>query len=143
MHEMNIEIRFGTAGLDWRAVCEIFKRAPLGSREPDKLRRASENSHIVCSAWDGETIVGIGRAISDRQYQSIYDVVVLPEYQNKGVGRSIMNALLQSLPKGTNVLIFVVPRKEGFYRKLGFGDLKTGMGLFANPEKARVGGYLE
>jgi ribosomal protein S18 acetylase RimI-like enzyme len=142
MHKMNVTIKFGTDHIDWREVCLIFERAPLGKREPEKLRRAALNSHIVCSAYDSDTIVGFGRAISDGEYQSaIYDVVVMPEYQGQGVGRTIMESLLQHLPKGP-VLIYAVLGKEGFYRKIGFGDLKTGMGLFPNPEKARSNGYL-
>jgi len=141
---MNISIKYGTENIDWAALCEIFRLAPLGTREPEKLQIAAENSHTVCSAYVDQKIIGFGRAISDSQYQSaIYDVVVLPEYQNKGVGKSIMEALLEKLPKSTPVLIFVAPGKQGFYSRLGFGNLKTGMGLFPNPEMSRAKGYLE
>jgi predicted acetyltransferase len=54
-----------------------------------------------------------------------------------------MKALLERLPKKTTVLIFVAPGKQAFYRKFGFGNLKTGMGLFPDPEMSRVKGYLE
>jgi aralkylamine N-acetyltransferase len=67
----------------------------------------------------------------------------LPAFQNKGVGTLIMKALLEKLPKSGTVLIFVAPGKQDFYRKLGFGSLKTGMGLFPNPEMSRAKGYLE
>jgi aralkylamine N-acetyltransferase len=141
---MNICLKYGTEILDWLAVCEIFRLAPLGTREPDKLKIAAENSHTVCSAYIDRKIVGFGRAISDSQYQSaIYDVVVLPEFQKKGVGKLIIKALLEKLPKSGPVLIFVAPGKQDFYRKLGFGNLKTGMGLFPNPEMSRAKGYLE
>ncbi len=141
---MNISIKYGTDNIDWKALCEIFKLAPLGTREPDKLKIAAKNSHTVCSAYIEQRIIGFGRAISDNQYQSaIYDVVVLPEFQNHGAGKSIMKALLEKLPKNAPVLIFAVPGKQIFYRKLGFGNLKTGMGLFPNPEMSRAKGYLE
>ena len=141
---MTISIKYGTENIDWRALCEIFRLAPLSTREPGKLKIASENSHTVCSAYFNEQIIGFGRAISDGQYQSaIYDVVVLPEYQNQGIGKLIMKALLEKLPKTAPVLIFVVPGKQDFYRKFGFENLKTGMGLFPNPEMARAKGYLE
>lgn len=88
---MNISIEFGTENIDWVALCEIFSLAPLGTREPEKLKLAAENSYLVCSAYVNERIIGFGRAISDGQYQSaIYDVVVLPDYQNQGVGKSIL-----------------------------------------------------
>ena len=141
---MSIFIKYGTENIDWLALCEIFRLAPLGTREPEKLKIAAENSHTVCSAYVDQKIIGFGRAISDSQYQSaIYDVVVLPEFQNQGVGKLIMEALLEKLPQSAPVLIFVAPGKQNFYRKFGFGNLKTGMGLFPNPEMARTKGYLE
>jgi aralkylamine N-acetyltransferase len=141
---MNISIRYGTGDIDWLALCEIFRLAPLGTREPEKLKIAVKNSHTVCSAYVNQKIVGFGRAISDGQYQSaIYDVVVLPEFQNQGVGKLIVESLLEKLPKSGPVLIFVAPGKQDFYRKFGFGNLKTGMGLFPNPEMSRAKGYLQ
>ena len=125
-------------------MCEIFKLAPLGKREPDKLEMASKNSFAVCSAFDDGKMIGFGRAISDGQYQSaIYDVVVLPEFQNQGVGKIIMNALLEKLPKTSIVLIFSAPGKENFYRKFGFSRLKTGMALFPNSEWFITNGYID
>lgn len=141
---MTIVIQYGTENIDWAALCEIVRRAPLGTREPETLKKAAENSHVVCSAFDDQKIIGFGRALSDGHYQSaIYDVVVLPEYQNQGVGKAIMEALLEKLPKNAPVLIFVSPGKQGFYRRFGFGNLKTGMGLFPNPDMSRAKGYLE
>jgi ribosomal protein S18 acetylase RimI-like enzyme len=141
---MNISIKYGTESIDWVALCEIIRLAPLGTREPEKLKIAAENSYTVCSAYAEQKIIGFGRAISDGHYQSaIYDVVVLPEFQNQGVGKSIMEALLEKLPKSATVLIFVAPGKQGFYRRFGFGNLKTGMGLFPNPDISRAKGYLE
>lgn len=140
---MEPSIRHGTRHIDWEELCEIFIQAPLGMRDPKKLRRASENSHTVVTAFVDGRLVGFGRAISDGEYQSaIYDVVVLPEFQKKGIGISIMNGLLDSLPKGTTILIYSAPGKQDFYRKSGFCSLKTGMGLFPNPELSRAKGYL-
>lgn len=141
---MEISIIYGSENIDWVTLCEIFRRAPLGTREPDKLKIAVKNSFTVCSAFIDGKMVGFGRAISDGQYQSaIYDVVVLPEFQKHGAGKIIMDALLEKLPKSGPVLIYVAPGKQDFYRKFGFGNLTTGMGLFPNPELYRARGYLE
>jgi ribosomal protein S18 acetylase RimI-like enzyme len=144
LNNIHVSIKYGTGHLNWTDVCEIFKLAPLGTRDPKKLQLAAENSHTVVSAFADEKLVGFGRAISDGQYQSaIYDVVVLPEFQRQGIGSEILKALLERLPKKTTVLIFVAPGKHAFYRKFGFGKLKTGMGLFPDPEISREKGYLE
>ncbi|MBU0515770.1 MAG: GNAT family N-acetyltransferase [Proteobacteria bacterium] len=135
-------LKYGTENLDWRKICRIFDRAPLGHRDPDKLRRAAKNSFLVCTAHHGREIIGFGRAMSDGEYQSaIYDVVVLPEHQGRGVGRAIMDALLARLPPGP-VLIYVAPGKEGFYEHFGFQGLKTAMGRFPDPGRARDQGYI-
>jgi hypothetical protein len=47
---MNISIKFGTDNIDWAALCEIFRRAPLGTREPDKLKIAAENRIFTASS---------------------------------------------------------------------------------------------
>ena len=143
---MTIEIRYGTGHLNWREVCQLIKDAPLGDklRDPAKQERTSRNSFVVCSAYDGDKLVGYGRGVSDGEMQSlIADLVVLPEYQGRGVGALLMNGLMAKLPTDPGVvLMYVVPGKEGFYKKHGFHMLKTGMGYFSNPEQKRENGYI-
>jgi aralkylamine N-acetyltransferase len=140
---MEIKIAYGTKNIDWPSLCELIRISPLGERDPEKLQIAAENSFVVCSAFIGDKIVGFGRALSDGQYQSaIYDVVVLPDYQKHGIGKLLVESLLERLPKESTVLIYVAPGKQEFYEKLGFGHLKTGMGLFPDPERSRNNGYL-
>ena len=118
---MKISIKYGTENIGWAEVCEVFRLASLGIRDPEKIESASKNSFLVCSAFVDSKLIGFGRAISDGFCQSaIYDVVVLPEFQNQGVGKTIMSTLLEKLPRDSTVLIFVAPGKEGFYRKFGF-----------------------
>ena len=140
---MAIHIKYGIETIDWDQLCELIRISPLGLRDPLRLKNATENSFVVCSAYDVEKIVGFGRAISDGEYQSaLYDVVVLPEYQNKGVGKLIVESLLERLPKQAVTLVYVAPGKQIFYEKQGFRNLKTGMGLFPNPEKSKENGYI-
>jgi aralkylamine N-acetyltransferase len=139
----NVRIQFGIDHVDWEAVCEIIRLAPLGTRNPDKLRSAATNSYAVCTAYEGGHLIGFGRAISDGYYQSaIYDVVVHPECQGRGVGKALMEALLDKLPRSGPVLIYAAPGKQDFYRQFGFEVLKTGMARFPDPERYRAKGYL-
>ena len=140
---MNAQIVYGTAHINWQDLCELIRLAPLGERDLEKMQKAAENSYAVCSAYVDNELVGFGRAISDGQYQSaIYDVVVLPRYQGKGIGRLIVQSLLAKLPEGALSLMYVVPGKQKFYEKFGFACLTTGMGRFPDPDKARRNGYL-
>lgn len=140
---MTIQIKYGSETINWIALCELIRLSPLGTRDPVRLQSATENSFVVCSAYASDELIGFGRAISDGEYQSaIYDVVVLPKFQGKGIGKLIMESLLERLPREATTLIYVAPGKQSFYEKQGFRHLKTGMGLFPNPDKTKENGYI-
>ncbi len=128
--------------IDWESASGVFKLAPLGTREAGKLKRAFENSYTAVFAFDGDILVGLGRAISDGEYQAaIYDVVVLPEYQGLKVGKMIMDKIISSLPV-QNIILYAVPGKEGFYKKLGFNLMRTAMAQFSPGMSDGEMGYL-
>jgi len=139
---MGIDLQFDTSGVDWDKAVEIFERAPLGTREPDACERAFGNSDLVCFAWDEDTLIGMARALSDSERQSvIYDLCLLPEYQGKGVGHRMMQAMLKRLNTPTTVL-WSVPGNEGFYARLGFKPMLTAMARFEDPESSAAKGYI-
>jgi GNAT superfamily N-acetyltransferase len=138
-----ISYKTDLTGVDWTAAAEIFTRAPLGTRKPDMLHRAFQNSYAYVFAYDDETLVGLARAICDGEYQAaVYDVVLLPEYQKRGIGKQMMNELLKQISV-KNVILYAVPGREGFYAKCGFRKMRTAMAVLhsgvSNPEH----GYLE
>jgi GNAT superfamily N-acetyltransferase len=140
---MGVSLSQHLDAVDWAQLAHIFERAPLGSREADKLQRAFGRSYRVCFAYDGGTLVGAGRIVSDGEYyESVYDMVVLPEYQGQGMGTQIIDCLLNDLDVGT-IMLVSVPGKESFYRKHVFDTLRTGMARYRNQERAREAGYLE
>jgi ribosomal protein S18 acetylase RimI-like enzyme len=129
--------------VDWRKLSDVFKRTPLGNRDPGKLHEVFENSPIRCFVWDAGELIGAGRAITDGvRYSVIFDVVLLPEYQGRGIGRQIMG-FLADRSKATAILLFAVPGREGFYTKLGYRKMKTAMAKFPNPEIQQQSGYIE
>ncbi|HAS90071.1 MAG TPA: GNAT family N-acetyltransferase [Desulfovibrio sp.] len=140
---MDITLSFELDNIDWNKIAEIFERAPLGTRDPQKLARAAVNSGLVCFAKDGDEFIGFARAITDWEFQgAIYDLCILPEYQSHGLGKKIMNAMLEKL-KQVNVILYAVPGKEGFYKKLGFKPMLTAMGRFKTETEMIEKGYLE
>ncbi len=124
---MKLTFKFETGNVNWIDVAELFRLAPLGVRDPEKLRRACENSFLVCFAYVDDKLIGMGRAISDGEYQAaVYDLVILPEYQSKGVGKQVMGEIYKRLPVKT-IILYSVPGKELFYEKLGYCKMLTAM----------------
>lgn len=78
------------------------------------------NSNIVISAWDNEILVGVVRVLSDTFGRSvIYDLVVLPEYQNKGIGTELVKRCIEHFPK-SEWLLQTTEKNIKFYEKIGF-----------------------
>jgi ribosomal protein S18 acetylase RimI-like enzyme len=73
---------------------------------------------------------------------AVYDVAVLPSYQGEGIGRRIIDNLVESLP-GCNFILYAAPGKEFFYQKLNFRRMKTAMALFVNQETMTTRGFTE
>lgn len=127
---MGLKIITDCDGVDWRKIADSLKKVGMGYHEPAVHKKAFEASHTSVFIYEESQLIGFGRAISDGQYQgAIYDVAVLPESQGKGVGKIIVQTILDRLPD-CNIILYATPGKEGFYQKLGFGKMKTGMALF-------------
>jgi GNAT superfamily N-acetyltransferase len=84
--------------------------------------------HRCCiAALMCDELIGIGRLIGDAAiYWCLVDIWVLPEYQGKGIGKNIVNGLVEyaknnSIP-GTSISVFLMAahEKEEFYEKCGF-----------------------
>lgn len=141
-------IRYSTdkkQNINWDEVVIVFERAPLGKRrrDPEKLKRAFESSYAVVCVFDSDKLIGLGRALCDGEYQAaIYDVVLLPEYQGMGIGKEMMKRLCDQLPV-ENIILYAVPGREGFYKRLGFKKMLTAMAIL-NPVMAKPeSGYIE
>ena len=140
---MSIRLSDDCSEVDWDALALVFKRASLGERTPEKLRDAFTNSSVRCFVWNAGQLIGAGRAITDGvTYAAIFDVVLLPEFQKKGIGAQIMEHLAAA-SKAPNIILHAVPGKEDFYRKLGYRKMKTAMARFANADKQKALGYIE
>lgn len=78
------------------------------------------NSTFVVSAWDNQKLVGVIRVLSDKIIRSIvYDLVVLPEYQNQGIGTMLLKKCLQKYPD-TAWLIETTEKNVSYYKQFGF-----------------------
>ena len=143
MKNNQVKIIQACSAVDWRDVPRLLKAGGMSYRASAVHRRAFENSFAVVFLFDGERLIGFGRAISDGQYQSaIYDVVVAPVYQGRGLGLRIVKTLLRRLPKNGNVILYASPGKEGFYERIGFCRMRTGMALFQDMGKMRARGFV-
>jgi ribosomal protein S18 acetylase RimI-like enzyme len=140
---MELDIRLDCAGVDWQTVAATLKSVGMAHCEPDLHCRAFEASHTTVFAYHAGQLIGFGRAISDGVYQAaIYDVAIVPEFQGKGIGRTIMTHILSRLSH-CNIILYASIGKEDFYRTFGMRKMKTGMALFQNAAAMAEKGFTE
>lgn len=121
------------------ALCDSvgWSRRPLR-----KVKKAIQNSFIVVSLWEQRgnrvRLVGFSRATSDHAFNAtIWDVVVSPRYQGKGVGKALMKQIVKKLRQEdiSNITLFADPQVVDFYKRLGFMLDPEGIkGMFWYPD---------
>lgn len=140
---MEFDIRFDCAEVDWQEVADTLQGVGMAHYEPDMHRRAFAASHTTVFVYHEGQLIGFGRAISDGVYQAaVYDVVIVPEFQSRGLGRTIMTHILARLSH-CNIILYASIGKDDFYRTFGMRKMKTGMALFRNAAAMAEKGFTE
>ena len=135
---------FDTASVDWDELSNLYRIAPLGDKKPDALRIAFSNSRYVCFVHEGTTLVGAGRALADGVDCSyLCDVAVHPAHQGTGLGKAIVQKLVELSAGHKKIILYAAVGKEPFYLKLGFRRMRTAMAIFADQDAAVRAGTLE
>ena len=140
---MEFDTKHDCTGVDWKTVAGTLKSVGMAHHQPERHQRAFEASHTTVFIYHADQLIGFGRAISDGVYQAaVYDCAVLPEFQGRGIGAMIMREILNALP-GCNIILYASPGKEGFYQKLGFRRMKTGMARFRKRITMQTRGFTD
>jgi GNAT superfamily N-acetyltransferase len=142
---INSEVKFhDTYSPEWiDQILSVHNKTEMKRSESKKqmIGDAFQSSFAVSTAWIGQRLIACGRMISDGQmYSGIFDVVVDPEFQKKGLGREIMRRLIDKAPH-TCIHLTSTFGNEAFYQSLGFKRHKTALALY--PGKMSESPYLE
>ena len=111
---------------DSRAYLELFETTGWNAvykADKAELSRALEGSWYVLSAYDGDKLIGVGRVVSDGVlYAMIYDMIVKPSHQGKGIGTTILEKLIAKCKRHRlrDIQLFSAKGKVPFYRERGF-----------------------
>lgn len=108
-----------------------FRNRPI-----DQVERALKNDLLDVVAIVNNEVVGMGRLVGDGvMYWYLQEIIVLPEYQGKGIGTGIVNYLLDYIKKHTedetftSVGLTAAEGKTSFYERFGFQN-SSGMNLY-------------
>jgi len=142
-HDVSVVWSYSIDDLDWNELSALYVAAPLGVKNPAGLKTVFTNSMFKCFVYDDGKLVGVGRALADGVDCSyICDVALLPSHQGLGLGKQIVAKLISLSNGHKKIILYSVPGKESFYKKLGFKRMSTAMAIFENQGLAFEQGYV-
>jgi predicted N-acetyltransferase YhbS len=106
------------------SVIDLYHHSTLGARrpvdEPGRMAEMLKNANIVVTAWDGDKLVGISRALSDFSFVTyLSDLAVDLAYQKQGIGKELISQTQQAAP-AAKIILLAAPAAELYYPHIGF-----------------------
>lgn len=109
--------------VDIAQLLELYRSADWArNRTAEEAAAVLSNSSLVFTLWEGDRLAAFARVLTDFIFRAaIYDVIVHPDVQRKGVGKALLEKVL-TYPSLKKVQVFhlLTRDKRAFYEKLGF-----------------------
>ncbi|WIG29728.1 GNAT family N-acetyltransferase [Bacillus toyonensis] len=95
----------------------------------NELEQMCKQSWYVIYAFDDKELVGMGRIISDGVITGVIcGVCVLPKYQSIGIGKEIVERLIQHCEQKKVIpQLMCVEKLQSYYESIGFEVFSVGM----------------
>lgn len=129
MTRLKIEVKFVKSWQE-EEIINLYKAGGWWKENYDKsgIKYLIKGSFCFAVVIDKKTkkTIGMGRVLSDGVSDGyIQDLVVLPEYRRKGIGKKLITTLIQYC-KSKNIswiALISEPNQEEFYKKIGFKEM--------------------
>lgn len=104
---------------------DLLARSTLAERRPVDDRACVEamleNANLLCTAWDGEKIVGVARSLTDFAYCCyLSDLAVDEAYQRQGIGVRLIEETRALLGPRAKIILLAAPKAAEYYPRIGF-----------------------
>lgn len=105
----------------------LLKNSTLAERRPIEdekcLKGMINNSNLIISAWDGESLIGISRCVTDFHYCCyLSDLAVAQKYQSQGIGKELQIQTQKQLGPKCKLILISAPAANTYYQKIGFSN---------------------
>ena len=103
---------------------DILKRSTLSERrpvgEPQRIANMLEHGNILVTAWSGNILVGVSRALSDFSFCCyLSDLAVDEAFQHQGIGKRLIEETHKVAGENTMLILLSAPAAVTYYPKIG------------------------
>lgn len=103
---------------------DVLERSTLAERrpvnEPDRIQAMLDNGNVLVTAWDGDKLVGVSRALTDKVFCTyLSDLAVDIAYQKSGIGKKLVDLTHEAAGHATVLILLAAPAAATYYPKIG------------------------
>lgn len=111
--------------LNLAEMIDLYGASTLGERrpvsEPDRMASMLKHANIVITAWDGDLLVGISRALSDFSFVTyLSDLAVRVSHQRSGIGKELIRRTQLAGGAQAKIILLAAPAAAEYYGHIGF-----------------------
>lgn len=113
---------------------DLLRRSTLAGRRPldraERVQRMLDNANLIVTAWDGDRLVGVSRAVTDFSLCCyLSDLAVDESYQRTGIGNELVRRTREAAGLECTLLLLSAPAAMGYYPKIGFEKLENAFAI--------------
>ena len=113
---------------------DLLQRSTLAARRPldraERVQHMLDNANLIVTAWDGDRLVGVSRAVTDFSYCCyLSDLAVDESYQRAGIGKELVRRTREAAGLECTLLLLSAPAAMGYYPKIGFEKLDNAFAI--------------
>jgi predicted N-acetyltransferase YhbS len=117
------------AVLQAEELADLFLKS--GIRRPahdlERIRRMIDHANLTVTAWEGEQLVGVARALTDFSWCCyLSDLAVDQAFQHQGIGRELVRRVRVEIGEESSLILGSAPGAMAYYPKIGFVAIENG-----------------
>lgn len=103
---------------------DILRRSTLAPRRPvdnpGRIEKMLKHANVLITAWDGDRLVGVSRALTDFAYCCyLSDLAVDEAYQRRGIGKRLIEETHNTAGREVRLILLAAPAAVDYYPKVG------------------------
>ncbi|SEO19420.1 Acetyltransferase (GNAT) domain-containing protein [bacterium A37T11] len=109
-----------------KEVIEVYRSS--GIRRPiediDRITEMYAGSNLIVTAWYGEQLIGVSRALTDFSYCCyLSDLAVALPYQKMGIGKKLVALTKEKAGDRSTLILIAAPEALDYYPKIGLSKI--------------------
>src|SRR6187402_540989 len=108
---------------------DVLKRSTLSARRPvdnrERIEKMLQYGNIIITAWQGDLLVGVSRALSDFSFCCyLSDLAVDEAYQKQGIGKELIRLTHEASGEFTQLILLAAPKAVNYYPRIGMNKFE-------------------